>query len=117
MKKIYLAIPYTWMEENAFHESTEIAKYIIETYDYLVFSPITHFYPIEQKWLDWNWEYWEKILYEFIEFCDEIWIVVPSKWIEKIQNSTWVQAELRIWKKLQKEISYIDYHTKEITKK
>ena len=46
-KKIYLAIPFSGIEEKSFKAATEIAGLLISK-GYIVFSPITHSHPINK---------------------------------------------------------------------
>lgn len=98
MKKIYLAIPYSGMEESSFKQATEATAKLIEANNNLnIFSPITHSHPltkVEGVKLPGNWEYWEQIDYQYIDFADEVWVLIPEEGYDKVTASTGVTAEI-----------------------
>lgn len=114
MKKIYLAIPYTHMKESAYIQANELAAWIMKEYKYLVFSPITHYHPLESYDVWGSWEYWEQYLKEWIRFCDEVWVIIPSEGENILQESTWVKAEIEIARNYKKKIQYIDFKSRKI---
>ena len=68
MKKIYLAIPYTNMEEKSFILANEVAAELINE-GYIVYSPISMSHPISKtSKLSGNWEIWKKLDFEFINW-------------------------------------------------
>jgi nucleoside 2-deoxyribosyltransferase len=103
--KIYLAIPYTGMEESAFHQATKATAQLIQE-GYNVFSPITHSHPLVEYGVAGNWGFWEKIDEQFIEWCDVVAILVPEEGFDKVENSTGVNAEINIASRLNKPVTY-----------
>lgn len=98
MKKIYLAIPYSGMEESSYEQANIATAGIISANQELnVFSPITHSHPLTKTefTVPGSWDYWSKIDYEFIDWADEVWVVIPEEGYDKVQNSTGVQAEIK----------------------
>lgn len=124
MKKIYVAIPYSGIEEKSYKIANQMSYDIIEL-GYVPFSPISTSHPIvEQSKIDHkddnvllgDWETWAKIDYAFIDWCDEIWVIQISE--ELVKNSTGVQAELEYAKLKNKKIKIINYDEyKKATKK
>lgn len=96
MKKIYLAIPYSGMQENSYKQAN-IATVILLNMGYNVFSPITHSHPLtklENLSVPHTWEYWQNIDYQFIDWADEVWVLIPEEGVEKVDASTGVLAEI-----------------------
>jgi hypothetical protein len=107
MKRIYLAIPYTGMEEASFEIATRLtAKFLNEGLN--IFSPITHSHPLKRYNLPGDWGFWSEVDYQFIEhFAEELIIVVPANGgMDSIMKSIGVQAEIEFAKKLHKPITY-----------
>lgn len=97
MIKIYLAIPYTNMEDSAY-EQVNLATLLLLNRGYNVISPITHCHPltkIEGYTVPGTWDFWKNIDFEFIDWADEIFILVPKEGWTMIQNSKGVQAEIQ----------------------
>ena len=97
MKKIYLAIPYTGMLESSYEQANAATIKIMQL-GHNPFSPITHSHPLtkfEENGLPTTWEFWEKIDYQFIDWADEVWIVIPEEGKNKVEQSTGVQAEIK----------------------
>lgn len=107
MKKIYLAIPYSGMEESSY-EQANLATAGIQSsnLDLLVFSPITHSHPLTKTefQMSGSWEYWQNIDYAFIDWVDEVWVLIPAEGYDKVQASTGVQAEINYATKLGKPV-------------
>lgn len=102
MKKIYLAIPYTGMQELSFKTANKVAAKLMKK-GYLVYSPISHSHPIAtQENLPKTWEYWEDVDTEFLKWCDYLYVVTLDGWKEGVG----VQAEIRIAKACGKQIVY-----------
>lgn len=115
MKKIYVAIPYSGIEEKSYKIANQMSYDIIE-FGHVPFSPISMSHPIvEQSKIDHkddnvllgDWETWAKIDYAFIDWCDEIWVIQISE--ELVKKSTGVQAELEYAKLKNKKIKIINY--------
>ena len=94
MKKIYLAIAYTGMEESSFKQVTHATSLIINNLEHNVFSPITHSQPLTKHGVKGTWEYWQKIDYQFIDWADELWVLVPTEGLEPLFKSTGVVSEI-----------------------
>lgn len=103
MKKVYLATPYTGtleQQESRFQKVNKIAANLIKQ-GYLVFSPISHTHPIALAGdLPTGWVFWEQYDLTFIEWADELYVYCQEGWRE----STGVQAEIKLAKKLNKPI-------------
>jgi hypothetical protein len=112
LKKIYLAIPYSGMEESSYEQSNEITSFILNEYnDKNVFSPITHSHPLTKYGLRTTWNFWEKIDFQYIDWADEVWVVIPKEGKDKIDNSVGVNAEIKYAKENGKPISYCELVT------
>ena len=116
MKRIYLAIPYSGMEESSYEQSTEVMGRLMMLKDkygaprYNVFSPITHCHPLTKLKgieLPGNWEYWEKIDREFINWAEEVFVLLPKEGKDKVQTSTGVLAEMAIAREQGKMVQFI----------
>ena len=104
-KKIYLAIPYTGMEEESFKTVNKVAGKLMKA-DYIVFSPISHTHPIAcEVDLPKNWKFWKQQDEMFIDWCDELWIV---KCGDKWEKSVGVKEEIKIAKENKKRIVFIE---------
>lgn len=93
MNKIYVAIPYTNMEESGY-EQANMATADIMRKGYNPFSPITHSHPLTEYEVPGNWDFWSQIDMDWIDVCDEVWVIIPREGIDMILNSTGVQAEI-----------------------
>ena len=105
MKKIYLAIPYSGMEESSFKQATSAAVKILKL-GYNVFSPITHSHPLTEYNVPGDWNFWQKIDFQFIDWADEIFVLIPEEGFEKVESSTGVQAEVEYAKRNNKPVHY-----------
>jgi nucleoside 2-deoxyribosyltransferase len=94
MKKIYLAIPYSGMAPSSYFQATRATAMLLKT-GYNVFSPITHSHPFVDYNMPQNWEFWEKIDYQFIDWADEVIVLIPMEGHEVVNKSTGVQAEIK----------------------
>jgi hypothetical protein len=112
--KVYLAIPYTRMEESSYTQATEATMLIINQYGHNVFSPITHSHPIAKLGVKGTWDYWQHIDYQFIDWCDEVWVLIPEQGIGKLFDSEGVKAEIQYAKTHNKIIKYISVENEEI---
>ena len=101
--KIYLAIPYSGMENISFIKANRAAaKLMLE--GNIVFSPISMSHPIASQCdLPGDWEFWKKFDEAFIEWCDELHVVCLEGW----GISKGVQAEMKIAKMMGKPIVLI----------
>ena len=113
MKRIYVAIPYTRVEEKSFEMANHAAYEIIKM-GHIPLSPISMSHPIVQasihdgkyeKELLGTWEVWSKIDYSFIDWSEEIWIVEMTP--NLVTESVGVQAEIKYGVENGKTIRYI----------
>jgi nucleoside 2-deoxyribosyltransferase len=111
MKKIYLAIPYTGMEESSYEQVTKATAEIISSFGVNVLSPITHSHPLTKYGLKGTWDFWQKIDFQFIEWCDEVWILIPKEGVQKVKDSVGVQSEIEYAITLGKPVKYITIQT------
>jgi len=104
MKKVYVAIPYTGNEEESFKLANKAAGDVIAEGN-IPFSPISMTHPIALECdIDGEWEAWEKIDYEFLNWCDEVLVVNYDN--EMTEKSVGVNAEIAYASNLGKEIKY-----------
>jgi nucleoside 2-deoxyribosyltransferase len=107
MKKIYLAIPYSGMGvESSFKQANEAAAIILNK-GFNVFSPISHCHVIAKDHkLPETWDFWKHVDYQFIDWSDEIWVLIPKEGIEPVRNSTGVNAEIKYAKETGKTVRF-----------
>ena len=107
MKQIYLAIPYTGIEEESYQLANKVTvKLLMQGYN--VFSPITHSHVLaKEHGLKGTWDFWQNIDYQFIDWCDEIWVVIPNKDLDLVLKSTGVMAEIKYGKEKNKPVKFI----------
>ena len=119
MKRIYVAIPYTRVEEKSFEMANHAAYEIIKM-GHIPLSPISMSHPIVQasihdgkyeRELLGTWEVWQKIDYSFIDWSEEIWVVVMND--NLVSQSVGVQAEILYGKENGKIIRYIEVNQME----
>jgi hypothetical protein len=102
--KIYLAIPYSGMEQLSFDTANRIAGQLMRE-GHIVFSPISHSHPIAQTCeLPTHWDYWREADTSFLEWCDEILVVMMPGW----DLSRGVTAELEIGLRMGKPAKFIN---------
>lgn len=113
MKKIYLAIPYTKMEESSYEQATLATAIIMQDAEHNVFSPITHSHPLTKFKnlgieVPGTWEFWSKVDYQYIDWSDEIWVLIPkeSEYLELIMSSVGVMAEMKYAEEKGKKIKF-----------
>lgn len=112
-KKIYLAIPYSGIEEDSFKIANEVAAKLMNE-GHVVYSPISHNHPIAVAHdLPRGWDYWKDNDTEFVKWADELHLVIITNYHldgeELCRRSKGVTAELEIAKELGKPIKRI-YH-------
>lgn len=119
LNKIYLAVPYSKMDNEL---SFEIANRTMVRFLNLrnnVFSPITHTHPIVEMGLTkGTWDYWAEYDCQFIDWADEIIVIIPptdNGW-ELVFTSIGVQAEIKYGEKHGKRVRYFDYATQKFVK-
>jgi hypothetical protein len=96
LRKIYLAIPYSGMEKSSY-EQANLATVLLLNQGYNVFSPITHSHPLtllNKYEVPHTWDYWQNIDYQFIDWADEVWVLIPNEGSSKVISSTGVNAEV-----------------------
>ena len=102
MEKIYLAIPYTGMQEKSFKMANKVAAILMKQ-GKAVYSPISQSHPIAlQEGLPTTWEYWKDVDIEFLKWCDTMFLVTMDGW----EKGVGVQAEIKIAHELNKPIIY-----------
>lgn len=102
--KIYLAVPYSGMEEKSFIAVNRAAALLMGD-GHVICSPISQNHPIAvQEGLPTNWEFWEKYDKNFIEWCDALYVLKLENW----DTSVGVTAELKMAKELNKEIVFLE---------
>ena len=111
MKKIYLAIPYSGLEEKSFAVANEVAGELLKE-GHVVYSPISHSHPIAKvSDLPKTWEFWSRIDREFISWCDTVVVVEIGSYGKKlIMTSMGCQAEIEMANELNKNIKYYQYN-------
>ncbi|RKY70130.1 MAG: hypothetical protein DRP97_04255 [Candidatus Latescibacterota bacterium] len=106
-KKIYLASPYSAINpaiREARHLSVCRKAGELMRAGYIVFSPIAHSHPIAEVCeLPKDWEFWKKYDKTFIDWCDELWILMLPGW----KTSKGVSAEVELAMALGKFIKHI----------
>lgn len=116
LNKIYLAIPYSKMNTDlSFQLANEISVYFLKQGNN-VFSPITHCHPLHQTGMlnDNTWEFWGEIDMQFIDWADEIIVIIPptTNGVDLVLNSTGVTSEIKYGLNNNKPHRFFDYKTK-----
>jgi hypothetical protein len=105
--KIYLGVPYSHPDENVMQRRFELVTDKtgeLMNQGHIVYSPITACHPVAERCLlPRNWEFWEQLDRTFIEWADEVWILMLDGWKE----STGVNAEIAIAEDLGKPVRYV----------
>lgn len=108
LKKIYLAIPYSGMQESSYRQATLATIKILQSFEGVnVFSPITHSHPLHTMSdgnIPHNWEFWQEVDYQYLDWVDEVWVFIPKEGSKMVKASTGVQAEIAYAEKLGKPI-------------
>lgn len=107
MDKIYLAVPYTGLEEQSFKAANKVAAQLMKEGD-LVYSPISHSHPIaNQEGLPTDYKFWYEHNKAFIEWADYIYfIVLGIEGYDLIDNSKGCKVEKDLAMELDKKIRY-----------
>lgn len=105
--KVYLAIPYTNIEESSYNQATEATMLIINEYGHNVFSPITHSHPLAKLGVKGTWDFWQHLDYQYIDWADEVWVLIPKEGIQKCFNSTGVVAEIKYATEKNKKVKFV----------
>jgi len=121
MKKIYLAIPYSGMEEESYALATRVTALLMIGEEKMnVFSPITHCHPmtkLEGVTMPGDWEFWKAIDLQYIDWCDEMIVIVPEAGYNKVLESTGVQAEIDYCAKQGKHITFMQLSSSDTIQK
>ncbi len=108
---IYLASPYTsdstLVRETRFIQNIHAVAHIINDMKVHVFSPVVHCHPIGLRYkLPQEWEFWSQYDETMILNADELWVLCLAGYTK----SMGVQTELKIAKKLGKQVRYLIPH-------
>lgn len=111
---IYLASPYSHPDPEVLasraDEVAKIASDLMRDGSY-VFCPIAHTHAIAEYGLPKGWDFWEGYDREYLNFCEELVVALMDGW----QDSTGVNAEIKIMNELGKPVRYYDPATKEMS--
>lgn len=107
MKKIYLATPYSHPDPDVrierFESVNKVAADLMNE-GHLVFSPISHTHPIALAGdLPKGWEFWKEYDRTFIEWCDEVHILMLDGW----EDSKGVTGEKHIAREMGKPVHFV----------
>ena len=110
MKKIYLAIPYTFNPELAFEVANKVAAKLMDQ-GKIVFSPISHSHPISKYIKNpQTHDFWMSQDLPMLLTCDELYLVViGDNGYQLIENSRGCQEEIETAEINQIPIIYYDY--------
>lgn len=108
MTKVYLAIPYTGMNESSYEQANQFTVDAMEM-GYNPFSPITHSHPLTEFGISQSWDFWEIIDKGWIDVCEEVWVLIPREGMERVHESTGVQAEIEYAKELGLPVKVFEY--------
>lgn len=113
MKKIYLAIPYSGMTESSYEQATKAtAELMSGDLNVNVFSPITHSHPLTQHGLRGDWQFWKQVDFQFIDWAEEVWVIIPEEGIKRVLMSVGVIAEINYANDTKKPVKYFKRNTK-----
>lgn len=109
--KIYVAIPYTGMEEDSFKFANEVTALLLNLKAY-VYSPISSSHPIAATNMTANtFDMWIDLDMKFLEWCDEIYVIIPSGMrIDRILQSKGCLTEILWGVTNKKPIKYFIYN-------
>ena len=94
MKKVYIAIPYTGMEESSYEQCViAVSQLMINNPNVMFFSPIINSHPLTKYGLGGDWEYWKKVDLEWLALCDTFLGIIPQEGIEKANESFGLREE------------------------
>ena len=107
-KKIYLATPYTGMEDEAYKTVNQVAGRLMEI-GYIVFSPVTHGHTLATTpgiKLPLSHEFWLAQCEPFIcDWAEEVFVLKLPGW----EKSIGVEWETNLAKKLGIPVSYLEF--------
>lgn len=114
MKKVYLAIPYSFNPELSFSIANKVAAQLMQQGN-VVFSPISHSHPVAEFLppnLKTDSHWWMNQDLPLVEWCDEVCcVVIGEEGHHLIESSTGVQRELFHAKKNNKDITLFEYYS------
>lgn len=99
MKKVYIAIPYTGMELSSYRQAN-LAAVMAMRMGYNPYSPISHSHPLTLHGAPGDWDFWHRIDTDWLEVCQELWVIVPREGAEWVHNSKGVMAEMNYAKSI-----------------
>lgn len=107
MSKIYLACPYSHQNPAAITFRLRIAAQNagrLMQEGHIVYSPINHCHPIAEAYsLPTDFEFWKRLNFEFIDWCEELHVLRLPGWNE----SKGVTAEIDYAKLTNKLVFHI----------
>jgi hypothetical protein len=87
-KPIYLASPYTHDDKavrEARFEQVATVLHQLSQEEWLVFSPIVHTVPLQDKTgAGTTWQYWKEIDEAWIECCQAVWVCTMPGWMASV---------------------------------
>jgi len=105
--KIYLACPFSSDDPTVRQwrfDSVNVKACELMANGHIVFSPISHSYPIALAGdLPLGWDFWERMDRAFIEWADEVWVLMLDGWNE----SEGIRVEINIAGELGRPVRYI----------
>lgn len=108
MNLIYIASPYSTPDDALRQWRYEAAIDAVAgmmNRGMVVYSPIVHCHPIQQRHsLPTEWTYWQRFDETMIERCDELHVLMLDGWKESVG----VTAEIKIAQRLDKPVRYIE---------
>jgi hypothetical protein len=109
MKTIYLAIPYTNMEESSYKQSIEVVGRLSKNENLVVFSPIIHSHIVAKKSnISTDAATWWTKNKRFLKFSDELWVIIPKEGYKIVANSPGVQQEIEYFRRgLKRPVKYL----------
>lgn len=115
MKKIYLAIPYSGMEDVSYKAANEVAAMLISE-GFCVFSPISHSHPIWEAGngiVENDHKTWMEQDKNFVQWCDAVYVIelVNLNGAGLIYKSKGVMQEIEWASEFNKELKMIKYNT------
>lgn len=113
VKKIYLAIPYTWNPDKSFQIANKVTAELMSR-GHIVFSPISHSHPVADHLpaeLKTDSLWWMRQDIPFVDWADEVYLVVIGEnGHELIEQSKGCQMEIRHAKHTNKQIQIYEHY-------
>lgn len=114
-KKIYLAIPFSGIEDISFKCANEVSSLLIAKGEYFIFSPISHSYPIwKTEMVEHAYDVWLDQDEAFVTWSDEVWVIniVDHNGMQRISESKGVGMEMAWAHNQGKKIKTVYYNSK-----